>query len=146
MTTQLNQAAAVVATDLLVAVSSSSGAYQTAAVSALQTYLQANMNLNSRVTQASSPNATGFSVTVASSVYSTWLVMTPLAGYATGTIVLPAGPVDGLEVSVTTTNTITALTVSGNGNTILGAPTTLAANGFFAMRFYAATATWYRYR
>ena len=102
MTTQLNQASAVQATDLVLIASGADGSYQTAAMSALQTYLQANLNLTKSVKQAASPNATGFSVTTASSVYSTWLVLTPLAVYATGTIFMPPSPADGLEVSVTT--------------------------------------------
>jgi hypothetical protein len=31
-----------------------------------------------------------------------------------------------------------------SGNTVTGAPTTLAANDFFTMRYDAATAAWYR--
>jgi hypothetical protein len=37
------------------------------------------------------------------------------------------------------------LTVNGySGATVLGAPTTLAANGFFTMIYRSATTTWYR--
>jgi hypothetical protein len=45
---------------------------------------------------------------------------------------------------VNTTQAVTALTVAGNGATVNGAPTTLAANGFFRIRFDAVLDVWYR--
>jgi hypothetical protein len=54
-------------------------------------------------------------------------------------------PPDGHKVTFMCTSAITALTVNGySGATVLGAPTTLAANGFFTMIYRSATTTWYR--
>lgn len=51
------------------------------------------------------------------------------------TLTLPATTNSFLsEITVVTTTAITALTVSGVGTTVAGAPTTLAANGYFKMR------------
>lgn len=101
-----------------------------------------------QVTQYSAPSATGFSVTVAPATdgVSVWLLLTPAAGYAAGTIVLPAvaGAQHGQEVLVSCTQVVTALTVSGNGATVSGAPTALAANSFFRMKFDAVVDGWYR--
>lgn len=109
----------------------------------LQTLLSASGSLK---TQYASPNATGFSVTVSPPVagVSVHLLMTPLAGYAAGTVVLPAAPADGQEVVVTSTQAITALAVPGNGATVNGAPSTLAANGFFRLRYDQINNTFYR--
>lgn len=98
------------------------------------------------VTQYSSPNATGFSVTVAPPALgaNVHLLITPLAGYAAGTVVMPASPVDGQQVVVTSTQAITTLTVSGNGASVNGAPTTLAANGYFRLRYDQINNSFYR--
>lgn len=96
--------------------------------------------------QYSAPSATGFSITVtpATTGASVWLLLTPTSGFAAGTITLPASPVDGQEVQVSCTQAVTTLTVSGNGYTTNGAPATLAANGFFQMRFNGVFSAWYR--
>jgi hypothetical protein len=75
-----------------------------------------------------------------------FLLLTPGGTYATGTIVLPALAecADGQEVLVTCTQIVTALTVSGNGSTVNGAPSALAANGFFRLRFDGVLDSWYR--
>jgi len=100
------------------------------------------------VTQYAAPAATGFTVLVAppDNGDSMFLLLTPNAGYAAGTITLPAAAtcVDGQELLVTTTQLVTALTVGGNGSTVNGAPTTLAANAFFRLRFDGVFKAWYR--
>lgn len=126
--------------------SSSAGADRRTSVSQLATALQAMLSVAGPVQQFAAPSATGFSVTIAPPTAGAWmwLILTPVAGYAAGTIVLPSGPVDGQEVVVSTTHVVTTLTVSGNGATVTGAPTTLAANGFFRMKYSAVLSTFYR--
>ena len=75
------------------------------------------------------------------------MLLQPAGTLATGTITLPlnTGTPDGTQLLVTTTQIITAFTLALNGAAAaFGAPTTLAANAFFAMRFYQATNSWYR--
>lgn len=100
-------------------------------------------------TQYFAPNATGWGVTVApaTSGQKVYLLVTPVAGYAAGTITLPAQAscVDGQEVLVSCTQSVTALTVAGNGATAVnGAPTTLAANAFFRLRYDGVSKSWFR--
>ena len=45
---------------------------------------------------------------------------------------------------VSCTQAVTTLTVSGNGSTVNGAPTTLAANGFFRLRYDGVFKAFYR--
>lgn len=103
------------------------------------------------MTQPASPSATGFSVSVISLVdgvaNDVWLLLTPTAGFAAGTIVLPpvASCVDRQIVSVSCTQQVTALTVSGNGATVKGAPSVLGADSTFRLRFDLSSSTWYRY-
>jgi hypothetical protein len=90
----------------------------------------------------------GFNVTVPTPVSEQqWMLLQPAGTLATGTITLPlnTGTPDGTQLLVTTTQIITAFTLALNGAAAaFGAPTTLAANAFFTMRFYQATNSWYR--
>lgn len=93
--------------------------------------------------------ATGFNIAVAGSSpsVSVWVLLQPAGTLATGTFTLPLNTTstDGQEVLVTTTQQITALTISNNGATaVYGAPTTLAAQDSFRLRYYADTNSWYR--
>lgn len=98
--------------------------------------------------QYSAPAATGFNVQIAPPTdgASVYLLLTPVAAYAAGTITLPAQALcqDGQLLQVSTTQAVTTLTVAGNGSTVNGAPATLAANGFFTLRFDGVFKAWYR--
>lgn len=110
-------------------------------------YIQSNLTFPSDFTpQYSAPTATGFSVQVTDGSDNIHLILTPAAGYAAGTIVLPAlaNCVDGQEVLVNCTQAVTTLTLNGNGATVVGGPTTLAANAFFRIRFDDVLNRWYR--
>ena len=124
------------------------GADRRCSVTELATLLQTLLTTSAPMAQYSAPAATGFSVTVAPAVsgQSVLLLLTPAAGYAAGTIVLPAVAtcVDGQEVSCTCTQSVGTLTTSGNGATVNGAPSSLAANGFFKLRFDGVFGAWYR--
>ena len=127
--------------------SSSNGDARKASLSLLKTFFQDGITAaDDKITQYAAPSATAFSIQVNNDVDSVWLVLTPTTGFAAGTLVLPAvaNCVDRQEILVNCTQAVTTLTVSGNGATVTGAPTTLAANGFFRLRFDAITKTWYR--
>jgi hypothetical protein len=91
---------------------------------------------------------TGFNITVPTpTTEQQWMLIQPAGTLAAGTITLPlnTGVPDGTQVLVTTTQIITTFTLALNGAAAaFGAPTTLAANAFFTMRFYQATNSWYR--
>lgn len=127
--------------------SSSNGDARKASLSLLKTFFQEGITAaDDKITQYVAPNATGFSIQVNDGTDSVWLVLTPTAGFAAGTLVLPAvaNCVDRQEILVNCTQAVTTLTVSGNGSTVTGAPTALTANGFFRLRFDDVTNTWYR--
>lgn len=133
--------------DLVALFSASVGSDVAATLSTLVAWLQGQLTASGgMVTQYSAPSATGFSVTITppSTGASVFLLLTPVAGYAAGTIVLPASPVDAQEVLVSCTQAVTTLTVSGNGSTLNGAPAALTANAFFRLRFDGVLRAWYR--
>ena len=127
--------------DLLPVYKQNQGDARKCSITTLMDYVNANVTTVTQNTQYAAPAATGFSVTV--NTGNVWLILTPVSTYAAGAIVLPTGASDKDTVIVNCTQIVTSLTVS-SGATVVGAPTTLAANGFFTMRFDAATSTWYR--
>jgi len=86
---------------------------------------------------------TGFSITLGNTT--THTILDPAGTLASGTIVMAASPSDGLIATVSSTQTITALTVSPNtGQTVQNAPTTLTAGSGFSYIYRSANNTWYR--
>lgn len=127
--------------------STQNGDTRRVAASVLRDYVNSGEGVgDDKITQYAAPSATGFSAQINNTSASVWLVLTPTAGFAAGTLVLPAvaNCVDRQEILVTTTQAVTALTISANGATLSGAPTTLTANAFFTLRFEALTKIWYR--
>lgn len=90
---------------------------------------------------------TGFNLAVTDNGNNAWVLLQPATTLATGAITLPlaSGAADGQEVLLTTTQAITAFSVSANGASFVnGAPSTLAANGYFTLRFNRSLNSWYR--
>lgn len=144
---QLNAVSQLSVSDLIAIYSSSNGDARKASLSVLADFIKTLVTASDdKITQYSAPSATGFSVQINNDSESVWLVLTPTGGFAAGTLVLPAlgNCIDRQEILVNCTQSVTTLTVSGNGSTVTGAPTTLGANGFFRLRFDAVTKTWYR--
>jgi len=141
---------ALAAGDLIPVYDASNGDTRKISASSLSDYVETSIvdKFPEYTVQRSSPSATGFSVTISSTDgTSIHLILTPVAGYAAGTIVLPAAAtcVDKQEVLVNCTQIVTTLTISENGAShVTGEPTTLAANAFFRLRYDLTTLGWYR--
>ena len=135
--------------DALAVYSSANGDTRKASLSTLTAYLNTALTVNQSgfTTQCSNPSATGFSVQITDGSSNIHLILAPVAGYAAGTIVLPAvaNAIDKQEILVNCTQAVTTLTIDKNGATaVTGAPTTLSANDFFKLRYDDVTSTWYR--
>ena len=86
---------------------------------------------------------TGFTQTIANNC--TTLLLTPSGMLASGTIVMPAAPVDGQIARVLSSQTITSLSVSpSSGQSIVDAPPTIGSSAPFSMIYDLASTTWYR--
>ena len=86
---------------------------------------------------------TGFSYTIPSGIQT--VLLNPPATFGTGTVILPANPVDGMTVTISTTQQITSFTVSPSaGQTIAG-----GFSGVFQSRlslsftYNSSKTTWY---
>ena len=144
---QLSAVDSLSASDLFPIFSQANGDARKASLTLLAEFIQTLItSTDDKRTQYYAPQATGFSVQIDGTGQSIWLIMTPIAGLAAGTIILPlvAGVLDKQEILVNTTQLVTTLTINANGATVVGAPTTLAANAFFRLRFDGVLKTWYR--
>lgn len=152
--TTINQLSAVdnlQSSDQLAVYDASNGDARKASISILQTYMQDNLSFSesgiSYTTQYAAPSATDFSVQITDGSANIHLILTPVAGYADGEIVLPAvgNLVDKQEVLVNCTQNITTLVVDGNGAVaVTGEPSGITANDFFRLKYDLTVQTWYR--
>lgn len=86
--------------------------------------------------------ATGASVTINDDT--SMLVINPAATIAALTVVMPASPVDGQVVRISSSQIVTTLTLNANaGQTMKNGVTSLTAGQSFGRIYRAADATWY---
>jgi len=72
------------------------------------------------------------------------LVINPAGTLATGTITMPASPADGMTITFSSSQQITALTLSGNtGQTVVSAVTFLPAKTGVSYVYRLANTSWY---
>ena len=106
-------------------------------------HLTANEVRNARNTLERVIPTTGFTNTIANTT--SYYVIEPAGTLATGTLTMPASPVNEQVVTVASTQEITALTHSPNtGQTLKGALTTIAVDGNASWIYRTANTTWYR--
>ncbi|MGQ1340857.1 hypothetical protein ACT4X4_03055 [Acinetobacter baumannii] len=76
----------------------------------------------------------------------TYLILNPSATIAAGTLTLPEKNIvkDGQSLLVASSKAVTALTIAGNNALVIGGPTTIAAGGFFKLKYDKLSNTWYR--
>lgn len=145
---QLTGSDQVSAGDLFAVYIQNNGDARKVPVSVVQAFMQENLNFQTEEfdTQYASPSSTGFSVSILSDSGNVHLILTPTGGFAAGTIVLPAVAtlVDKQEFLLNCTQAVATLTVTGSGATVTGAPTTLAANAFFRLKYDLPTNVWFR--
>lgn len=141
---QLNATDELTSSDLLPVYVQQNGDARKASVGLLTEYLKTQMGDGESKTNQYAAPLTGTTVQVQNG--STWLILTPAGTLAALTLQMPVQSTvtDGQEVLVITTQTITTLTLTGNSAAIVGAPTTLAANGSFRLRYEPVLKTWYK--
>lgn len=86
--------------------------------------------------------ATGFTITLGNTTWHT--ILDPAGTLATGTLTMPAAPVDGQVVNVRSSQIITSLTVAANsGQSIKGNPSSFAVGGILECMYHLSNTTWY---
>ena len=71
-------------------------------------------------------------------------IINPTGTIATLTLNMPASPLDGQRMAVACGQTVTTLTMSGNGATLLGGLTTCGAAGGGEWIYKSSNTTWFR--
>lgn len=114
-------------------------------ITALLEFFKGNFADPNYLTIINSPTNSGFNLQLGAQTQSLFLILNPSGAFAAGTITLPpvASCFDGQEILVASSQSIAALTVNGNGATLIGAPSALGIGGFFTIRFNALQGTWY---
>lgn len=144
---QLNAADQLSGSDLLALYSQANGDARKISLTNLRNWLETQQlaTQDNKVTQYAAPLA-GSTTLLRDDQNSLWLILTPAGTLATATLKLPlvSNCVDRQEILINSTQIVTALTIDANGSTVIGAPTALAADGFFRLRWDAVMKTWYR--
>jgi len=144
---QLSTSDTLTAGDLLPIWRANNSDTRKTSLTTLQAFMQANLTFTAGefVVQYSAPVATGFSVSLLSNTDNQWLILTPLGAYAAGTITFPlsSSVADNQEILIISTQAVTTLTLSGNGASIVGAPTGISQNGAIRFKYNSLATTWY---
>jgi hypothetical protein len=145
---QLSSTDTLTAGDLLPIWRANNSDTRKTSLTALQSFMQTNLTFSAGqfVVQYAAPAATGFTVALLANTNNQWLILTPIAAYAAGTITFPllSSVTDNQEILIVSTQAVTALTFSGNGASIVGAPVGIAQNGAVRFKFNSLASTWYR--
>lgn len=131
--------AEVSGSDLVPVFSVSNSDSRKISITALTNYITAQTVTDGEVSQYFMPTASGQTVTVGNPGKNTRLIVQPTASISALTVVLDTRPVDRETLVFTTTQSILALTITGQ---TLGAPVTLPANSAFMLQYDALTKKW----
>jgi hypothetical protein len=125
--------------------SPTNGDARRASITSLIEYFQANFADPNYLTIINAPTNSGFNIQLGTQTQNVFLIINPTGAFAAGTITLPpvASCFDGQEILVVSSQSIAALTVNGNGGTLLGTPGALGIGSFFTIRFNRLQSTWY---
>jgi hypothetical protein len=131
--------------DQLPVYSPTNGDARRVSITSLIEYFQANFADPDYLTIINAPTNSGFNLQLGAQTQSVFLILNPSGAFAAGTITLPpvASCFDGQEILVASSQSIAALTVNGNGATLVGTPGALGIGGFFTIRFNALQGAWY---
>lgn len=144
---QLSTSDTLTAGDLLPIWRANNSDTRKTSLTTLQAYMQNNLTFSAGafVVQYAAPAATGFTVALLANTNNQWLIMSPLASYAAGTITFPLSSTitDNQEILIFSTQAVTTLTLSGNGASIVGAPTGINQNGAMLFKYNLLANTWY---
>jgi hypothetical protein len=144
---QLSTSDTLTAGDLLPIWRANNSDTRKTSLTTLQAFMQANLTFSAGqfVVQYAAPAATSFTVALLANTNNQWLILTPLAAYAAGTITFPllSSVTDNQEILIFSTQEVTTLTLSGNGATIVGAPAGIVQNGAMRFKFNSLASTWY---
>ena len=131
--------------DQLPVYATNNGDARKASITTLVEYFQSTFADPNYTVVINAPTNSGFNIALAASAQSIWLIINPTGTFAAGSVTLPpvADAYDGQEIIIISTQTISTLTLNGNGGTLAGVPSSLGAESSFTIRFNELQSTWY---
>ena len=134
----------VEAGDQFVLAKGDSRQYRAASQKTMLTWIKTYFVSPDPVTQVFTPTD-GATIPMAQNGTSTWLLIKPQGAIPSLNISFPSSEVavDGQLVECSITYAVTTLAITSAGLTVSGAPTTIGNDGYFRMKFNAASNTWY---
>jgi hypothetical protein len=129
--------------DLLAVWATGNGDTRKSSLTLFTSYITEQLDLPVDISrsQYAAPTTSGFNVTIQSP--NTWLVLDPTNNFAAGGVTLPNSVPDLSMISIVTTRSVTAFSVTVSGAAVVGAPTTINANEAFTLRYDGVTNSWY---
>ena len=142
---QLATISTISGADQLPVYSTNNGDARKSSINTLMTYFQQNFADPNYTVVINAPTNSGFNIALADSAQSIWLIINPTGTFAAGSVTLPqaSSSYDGQEIIMISTQTISALTINGNGSTLVGVPLSLGAGSSFTIRYNKLQSTWY---
>ena len=139
----LSSTTAVASGDLIPIASAANGVDLKMSVAQLLTYFGSAFASPTFTVQTGAP-LSGATQTIGAVTTNIWLQIRPAGTIASLTIALPSttSAFDGQQVIVTTSQNISAITVTSGGAAVIGEPATLSAESAFILRYDLAALQW----
>lgn len=105
-----------------------------------------NLGVAAEFNRSTQVPTTGFSISVTDNDTDQWLVLNPAGALATGTVtfVTSTNARDTQRIRISSTAQITSLTLAGNGATIYGGVSVLAAESTITFQFDSSLTAWFK--
>ena len=144
--TRLPVTQTVISGDMLPIYVQDQGVSMAAALSTVAAYIQALLSPANYWENIYSIPVAAQSIAASVSTNNLWYVLQPAGTIATLTLALPSvsTAIDGQEVMLSTTNTVTAITLTSTGNTIIGASSGLSSTTPQRFKYLQTLVTWVR--
>ena len=118
-----------------------------AALSTIATFIQSLLTSAAVYIPVYSVPLTGATLSDDGNTYNKWLIIQPLGTIAALTVTFPSQGVaiDGQEIALNSTQTITALTIVAAGSTVIGANSGLSTTTPIVFKYNQALNVWFRF-
>jgi hypothetical protein len=131
--------------DLIPVWDGSNGDTRKASLTTLLAFIESNFADPDYDTRIVAPSASGFNIDIGATGDSVWLIVNPLADYASGSVSLPpaTSAVNDQEITFVFTKAVTSFSITSAGATVLGSLSALNDYSSFRVRYNAQQLTWY---
>lgn len=144
---RLSNTQSVQSGDLLPVFSQNNGITMSVALSTIATFIQSLLTSPSVYIPVYSIPLTGTVIPDNGATYNKWLIIQPAGTIAALTVTFPpyGVAIEGQEMQITSTQTVTALTILAVGSTVIGANAGLSPTTPITFKYNQPLNTWFRF-